>query len=116
MATSQANIEQLAHLVQSLPQELYDCVYNLTFTANDEEVNIFYTYSPPRILAVSRATRTQAAATYYSTTTFFCSSRRYLFRWLLSLSSPHLSYLRKTDYHHSVVGMEEVAQEARELV
>lgn len=56
--------DKLPTLVQSLPQELYDTVYDLVFTAGDLHV-IHANYQFPTLLHVSKASRQQFANSYY---------------------------------------------------
>lgn len=47
----------LAGLVQSLPAELYNEIYELTFTKTSTVVQVDKGYRPPSTLHVNRATR-----------------------------------------------------------
>lgn len=62
--------KSLAALVQSLPQELYDEIYDLTFTADDEPRVIYKDYTPPHLLHVDSASRAKYARSYYGSSTF----------------------------------------------
>lgn len=62
--------KNFAALVQSLPQELYDEIYDLTFTADDEPRVINKDYKPPHLLYVDRASRTKYVKSYYGNGTF----------------------------------------------
>ena len=54
----------LVELVQNLPRELFDEIFELTFTSNALEVKIIGSYLPPPQLQVSRSTREAFAACY----------------------------------------------------
>lgn len=57
---------ELRELLQRVPQELYDNIFELVFTADHEVVrNITRDYKPPVQLQVSRATRELFAESYY---------------------------------------------------
>lgn len=93
--------EQLATLVQSLPQELYDQVFSLTFTSipTINPIIITKSYKPPSCLQVSRDTRATFAAAYYPNNRFDFE-HKYTFpdaelagKWLASLSRSHFEHL-----------------------
>ncbi|KAK3721394.1 hypothetical protein LTR37_003270 [Vermiconidia calcicola] len=65
--------DDLANRVQSLPQELFDTIYDQVFTsAGGERINIdsSKTYKPPYVLAVDRKSRELFAKSYYSRNIF----------------------------------------------
>jgi hypothetical protein len=67
---TETNLATLCELVQALPRELYDEIYNLTFTANGGEIHVDKNYKPPAQLHVNRASRELFAKQYYGNTTF----------------------------------------------
>lgn len=93
--------------VQSLPAELYNEIYNLTFTADFEETcKINRHYKPPSILQVNKRWRSALSPSFYRDTIFVAkeldASPRppALSTWFKSFSSeqganPRLSYLSK---------------------
>jgi len=91
--------EDLAPLLQSLPQEIYDEIYELTFSAtcttpNTIEIDTKH-YSPPSILQVDTASRRLAALTYYSSHTFVAYDQKVLDAWLCSIARKHMDDLRE---------------------
>ena len=109
------SFDELAERLQSLPQELFDQIYDEVFTAAaGTEVHIDGRYQPPVQLRVTHASREQFAKSYYGTITFrFCvdigpnpfrrdpsrkqrpgSRLQCLIWWLQSLPDMHLSLLR----------------------
>ncbi|CAK1358072.1 uncharacterized protein RHO25_007844 [Cercospora beticola] len=57
--------------LETLPQELYDKIYDFTFTAEEKVVYIFHCDDrPPHLLQVDRRSRQKFTASYYSSTTF----------------------------------------------
>ena len=64
--------KSLPELVQALPQELYDEIYDLTFTADDNAtVELRRDSKPfPSLLHVDRSSRDIFAKSYYANTTF----------------------------------------------
>ena len=91
--------EDLAPLLQSLPQEIYDEIYELTFSAtcttpNTIEIDTKH-YSPPSILQVDSASRRLAVPSYYSSHTFVAHDEKVLDAWLCSIACEHMDDLRK---------------------
>lgn len=107
---------QLLQLMQILPQELFDKIYDLTFMFNvREEVMINSEYKPPSVLAVNKVTRAQAARQFYTNVTFITGYRRPLARWLFSIPKGHRPYLDRIDYGVPFYDMDEVALEAKSI-
>lgn len=73
----------LASLVQALPGELYNKIYDLTFTF-DDIYNIDRNYKPPSSLQVNRATRNAHMKIYYRS--IFHVGMENLIKWLASLT------------------------------
>lgn len=65
MSTPIFTIEQLQTGLQTLPQELYDQIFALTFTINAESVVINEHYKPPSQLQVCSRTRKNLMKSYY---------------------------------------------------
>lgn len=79
----------LAGLVQALPLELYNEVYEFTFYSVPGEHYIDRDYKPPSCLQVDRLTRNRFAQTYYGKGSIFCVSRKDCSKWLASLPKEH---------------------------
>lgn len=99
----------LPELVQRLPQELYDEIYKLTFTAEpDTVVNIEHVNPFSAMLHVDARSREIFAESYYSTTHFTFKygphkDLSFLYRWFGTLSDRHnhlvSSLVAKMDMH-----------------
>ena len=90
----------LARRVQDLPGELYNIIYEYTFTVGPGERKISKTYQPPSLLTVDRASRKLFAKSYYgSSGSSFVHNRNgtkeVLIRWLRSLPRRHLRLLNE---------------------
>lgn len=93
--------DDLANRVQSLPQELFDKIYDQVFTsAGGERINIdsSKTYKPPHLLAVDHKSRELFAKCYYSRNIFVIEVRPYsidpiALGWLKALSAEHCIFL-----------------------
>ena len=82
----------LKELVQALPAELYDEIYNFIFTADDgNKIYINKSYKPPATLQVSRVTRKFFAESYYFHSIFIIPRdlREEGASWLESLTASH---------------------------
>lgn len=90
-----------SRLLQSLPQELYDRIYDLTFTAVAED-NIRMTkhFRFPAVLHVDHASRELAAAAYYSQNKVFTGTllHGFFFAWLHAIPSSHRGHIRDIRY------------------
>lgn len=84
----------LPELVQSLPRELYEHVFALTFTVFGGCIDINEAVRPPNMFHVSRATREQVAKRYYGSTTFRFTNRKVLIAWLAALDPSHRELLQ----------------------
>ncbi|KAF2216975.1 hypothetical protein CERZMDRAFT_93040 [Cercospora zeae-maydis SCOH1-5] len=73
--------------MMALPQELFDEIYNLTFTADKQVRHITNALSgrPPHLLHVDRHSRKKFAASYYRNTTFLFPCDILFARWLRAL-------------------------------
>lgn len=76
----------LRDLMQSLPQELYNEIYNMTFTANQKVLYVTRTYCPPHLTRIDHNSRTKFVASYYRNTTFLFTRRRTFRRWKQALA------------------------------
>lgn len=76
----------LPSLVQSLPRELYDEIFELVFTAPSfARAVVDRDYKPPAQMQVSRATRRHYARSYYETTTFVLVAKAFVERWAMAV-------------------------------
>lgn len=91
-------MDRLPELVQTLPQELYDNIYDLTFTPTSRWRYIRHDYKPPKLLSVDRASRALFATRYYGERAVFCIvpfSHGHGAKWLASLPQAHLYFTRR---------------------
>lgn len=83
MASDAVDTEELAYRVQSLPPELYtqicDEVFRFPTKTTRRRIEIHPGYKPPALLAVNRAIRRRAAASFYDGNVFFVEMRDTLF-------------------------------------
>lgn len=85
----------LAEHVQTLPPEIYNMIYGLTFSPNDcEVVTIDDDYEPPIVLEIDQKSRHLFAERYYGCAIFRVAGFTYLKHWLSCLSQEHRSMLR----------------------
>lgn len=105
----------LDSLVQALPAELYNKIFDLTFTTDSgwtfahdkcDIHRIACAYKPPSTLQVNRSTRAVFAKLYYGigtsrsrATTFYISSKDAA-RWISSLTSGHVFLLEEVRIVH----------------
>lgn len=81
-----AALNMLPRLVQTLPRELYDDIYNLTFSAaNPTTIVIGIPYSLPSELQVDRGSGTIFARSYYSQLQVRFEGRERYLEWLAHL-------------------------------
>lgn len=89
--TSETN--SLIERVQSLPSELYEEIYNLTFTVNTETCYVDKAYRPPGILQVNKNWRSALRQRYYDKTIFRIPAGlngvEHLTRWLTFCTQEH---------------------------
>ena len=96
-------MDELATRVQSLPQELYDHIFNEVFTAPSEDiVTIDRSSRPPKCLQVNRRSRELFAQSYYSNTTFSISLSTWSADWLYVPSESHPLLIRELRLIHEV--------------
>lgn len=72
----------LASLVQALPQELVDEIFNLTVTLDSEPRYVDRKDRPPSNLQVNRATRSRLLPSYYGKDSKFYMREGDLVRWM----------------------------------
>ena len=82
-------VESLEQLVKALPQELYDDIYQLTFTVSAGIRHIESTYKPPSCLQVDESTRNAFAEDFYNSG-IFCVEFKVVRRWASSLEVAHI--------------------------
>ncbi|KAK4494304.1 hypothetical protein PRZ48_014602 [Zasmidium cellare] len=84
-----SNTATLRQRLEALPQELYDEIYDLTFTPDGGTRNISDTYRPPAQLQVSRATRLQFSKAYFGDGAVFrVQTEEVLGKWLPGSREP----------------------------
>lgn len=92
----------LAGHIQNLPPELYNIIYDFTFSvsAGEQQVTIDKAYRSPARLQVDSTSRRAFAEPYYKTSTFHVQDtslvkvRNICRHWLASLRKEHHSLLR----------------------
>ncbi|KAK4617917.1 hypothetical protein CLAFUW4_11807 [Fulvia fulva] len=91
--------EDLNHLLGTLPQELYDEIYTLTFTPSSHTHAFSTSWQPPHLLHVDRASRALFAEKYFGTASTFTSRTSAvihfvtLAKWLSRLDPKHLELI-----------------------
>lgn len=88
----------LKQRLEDLPRELYEYIYELTFTSDTKPRSIWEGYHPPSTLQVSHETRRSFARQFYhgrDDALFFCWDHEKCLRWLLSLPREHVALLRE---------------------
>lgn len=110
------DFDKLVEQVQSLPQELFDKIYDLTFTSESQRMPDPVwdarcversSHMLPSTLQVSRATRAAFAETFYGEGTTFYVSWEAVGAWISPLASEHVSLLedvRISDFMFPGVG------------
>lgn len=95
MASKNEDTIKLAGPIQNLPRELYDAIYDLTFTIDATNVIITRELRPPARLHVDSASRKLLASRYYQDTIFYFreSSSETLIDWMQSLPAQHRELL-----------------------
>ena len=79
--------------VQALPAELYNEIYDLTFTNTSKVQRIDQNTKPPSALQINRALREKFAQSYYGNNTIFYISITHVSKWLFSLQPTHVHKL-----------------------
>ncbi|KAM3424577.1 hypothetical protein BST61_g6571 [Cercospora zeina] len=77
----------LSARMMALPQELFDEIYDRTFTANKKTRQIISasTGRPPHLLHIDRRSREKFAASYYRNTTFLVADHYVFGNWMEAL-------------------------------
>ncbi len=88
-------MNSLADHVQALPSELYNEVYQLTFTAKREIRQIDKSWKPPRLLQVNHHSRELFASSYYGEKSIIEIHKYLAHRWIKTLTQTHASHLRE---------------------
>lgn len=102
---SATETRDIRHLLESLPQELYDSIVKLTFTDEPEPITkLTRAYKPPAIMQVSGATRAPAARSHYATTIWVAKDDLYRV-WFASIDPAHHDYLEEKDYDAEAPGV-----------
>lgn len=82
--------------LEDLPPELYDIIYNLTFTPEASAYHISGSYKPPSTLQINRTIRQLVTKRYYHPKAVFsCTNHEHCVRWLTSLSDETLKLLHE---------------------
>ena len=92
----------MSRLIQTLPQELFNEIYEHFVSIIPAEVTINNHYRPPNELRVDSIARASYASVYYSSTMFTSDDIGCLVAWLASLQPDHfamLSFLRYENTH-----------------
>lgn len=89
------------HRIKALPQELYDKIFEPTFTFEGGTCAIDKTYKPPATLQVDATTRRRATQIFYAQTKFEVKQRSDACNWLSSLSYEHQRLLHVVRYDPS---------------
>lgn len=101
LTSDRIKANQLRILVHSLPQELYDTIYNLVFTPHPSMVEIDEDHKPPPQLSVDRQSRHLFAYRYYGSPNGFhfqADDRHLVCKWLVALEAEHIDWLQIVDY------------------
>lgn len=83
------NSNNLVALLQTLPQELWNKIYDDVFIADDGPRHITHAYKPPTELQVSKSTRDLFARTYYGNEAHFEIDEGLLVGWATALPQDH---------------------------
>lgn len=90
-----SSTDDLAKRVQDLPRELFDVIFDFTFTSGPSTVHVNKFYKCPSILQVSRATRTLTADAYYGNTTFSFENSLLMGQWLDAMEEKYVGRIRQ---------------------
>lgn len=95
-AEAHPKMPTLKQNLEDLPAELYDLIYNFTFTPSSSDFHISGSYNPPANLQVDRRTRQLATKRYYHLDAiFWCTNHEHCVHWLTSLSEETLELLHE---------------------
>ena len=93
-------MSKLNSLIEALPQELKDVIFDFAFPPIDEAQTILIeaTYRPPLQLSLTPALRSASTDPYFTTSTFTFSNPSLGTSWLASLPKDHLELLKHIEY------------------
>lgn len=92
-------------LVQALPPELFNTIYDLTFSVNvsPSKYTITENFKPPACLQVNHASRQKLVESYYRCTIFYINEVL-LYPWLRSLDADHIRRVRELRITETITG------------
>lgn len=88
---------ELRARLENLPQELYDEIVTITFTATGGVVQIYNSRYPRpdlKFMQVSRATRAKYSCSHYDKTTYIVRDAQSCGKWIKSMPIWHLKLLK----------------------
>lgn len=93
-------MSKLDLLIEALPQELKDIIFDFAFPPIDEAQTIFIdsTYLPPLQLSLTPTLRLASEKSFFTTSTFTFSDHVLGSEWLSSLPKHHLNLLKHIEY------------------
>jgi hypothetical protein len=94
-----ASTVRTMQLVQTLPQELFDRVYDYTGTSGAGMIKVDETYRPPAMLQVTHAFRNTFADSYYTSNIFSFTTLEDCRQWLNVLERDHSARVRRIRYN-----------------
>lgn len=97
-AATMACTDQLVSLLQGLPAELFNEIFEYTFTPTTSQVAITTAYRPPLELQISTLSREKFARRYYGSTKFIAGDMTVLVHWLRHLRVKHIERLADVRY------------------
>lgn len=110
------NADQLPALMQRLPQEIFDNIYQLVFTAASEPRQIDKHYRPPVQLQVDRASRKTFARIYYGDNSTFVLDSSIQIQWACSLPAAHFDKITRIRYPHACGDLMPLTHESSRIV
>jgi hypothetical protein len=111
-AAAMSDIQFKAKL-ESLPPELYDYIFDLSFAPSIDVCIIDQKYRPPNTLSVDRATRTIMAVRFYGDNSIFhCGNHEDCSKWLISLPPEHRQLLQQARCESLLLSAPECAEYA----
>lgn len=97
-----SNPTSLRQRLENLPQELYDKIFALTFTAQACTREVTFSYLPPTLLQVNRTSRQHFTKAYYGNdATFRFADWDLLVKWLLSLTEQSEALVDRIELAHA---------------
>ena len=94
-------MDELTRRVHDLPRELFDLIYNLTFSNDTEVQTVGEDYKPPSPLFVDTDSREQFARSYYDGTFYIAHENHgdVAANWLKSLPKSHVDMITRIVVH-----------------